>query len=112
MAFPGVRRLARPYGDTIRWGKRSEHSSLHKTPTAGTSHIRPLALRTSHQLIACGAEALAARADNKGRSWGQSEYFNMQHPTFNPSNKKLPVHKSLLSVLRHNCGRAFNRLGT
>jgi len=70
-------------------------------------------LWTSHQLIACGAEALAARAENRGRSWGQPEHFKMQlHPTFNPSNKKLPVHKSLLSVLRHNCGSAFNRLHT
>ena len=110
MAFPGGRRLApraRPHGDTIRRGRKCEHSSLQDTHCRGVSHW------SSHQLIACGAEALAARAENEGRSWGQPEHFKMQlHPTFNPSNKKLPVNKSLLSVLRHNCGRAFNRLRT
>ena len=47
------------------------------------------------QLLACGAEAVAASARGERYLQEQLEHFKMQlHPTFNPSAKKWPFQSS------------------
>ena len=73
-----------------------------------TSVLSPL--RASYQLVACGAEAVAAGAGNIERSRDKLAHFKMQlHPTFNTSTKPWPFRKSMLSISCKNWGRPLTK---
>ena len=88
-----------------RWPAQESSIHLARVPTAvlydekgnvSIPHLQcpygyrvDVQLVAARQLLACGAEAVAASAGDERYLQGQLEHFKMQlHPTFNPSAKK------------------------
>jgi hypothetical protein len=74
---------------------RRKGERKYNPPTMPHGYRVDVQLVAARQLLACGAEAVAASAGDERYLQEQLEHFKMQlHPTFNPSAKKLPFQSS------------------